>query len=143
LTYLEVARWGDTVTCLKCGSARVSKFKSNETERERFSKRTVEIRVVKVPARLLYECNQKGCRHQFTATTGTIFADTHLPLTTWFKAIGLILNAKKGISALQMQRDLGCHYRTVWHLNHRIREAMQDGQGSLFGGVVEVEMPHS
>jgi len=60
-----------------------------------------------------------------------------LPLSTWFKAIALIANAKKSISALQMERDLGVNYRTAWHLNHRIREAMQSEQG-LFGGTVEV-----
>jgi hypothetical protein len=47
-------------------------------------------------------------------------------------------NAKKGISAPQMERDLGVNYRTAWHLNHRIREAMQSEEG-LFGGTVEVD----
>jgi transposase-like protein len=136
--YLQAFRWPDGVECLKCGSKRVSKFQTNETQREITNKKG-ETREVKVPARILFQCNQPGCRHQFSATTGTIFADTHLPLTTWFKAIGLLMNAKKGISAKQMERDLGVHYRTAWHLNHRIREAMQDGDGSLFGGTVEAD----
>ena len=135
IDYLEAFRWPEGVQCLKCGSDKVARFKTNETVRER-KNRKGEIREVRVPSRILYQCNAEGCRHQFSATAGTIFADTHLPLTIWFKAIGLMLNAKKGISALQMQRDLGCHYRTAWHLNHRIREAMQSDNG-LFGGVVE------
>ena len=138
IDYLEAFRWPEGVRCLKCGSDNVSRFKTNETTRER-TNRKGEIREVKVPARYLYQCNTEGCRHQFSATAGTIFADTHLPLTTWFKAIGLMLNAKKGLSAKQMERDLGVHYRTAWHLNHRIREAMQDGAQSLFGGTVEVD----
>jgi hypothetical protein len=138
IDYLEAFRWANGVRCLKCQSDKVSRFSTNETTRER-KNRKGEIREVKVPPRILYQCNNEECRHQFSATAGTIFADSHLPLTTWFKAIGLMLNAKKGISAKQMERDLGVHYRTAWHLNHRIREAMQDGVQSLFGGVVEVD----
>jgi transposase-like protein len=136
--YLEAYRWPEGVKCLKCESDKVARFKTNETVRER-KNRKGEIREVRVPSRILYQCNAEGCRHQFSATAGTIFADSHLPLSTWFKAIGLMLNAKKGISALQMQRHLGVNYRTAWHLEHRIREAMQEGAASLFGGVVEVD----
>ena len=138
LDYVSAMRWPSGVTCLKCGSDKVSPFTSNATTRERYSKKEGKIVEVPVPARHLFQCNNEGCRHQFSAIAGTIFTDTHLPLSTWFKAIALIANAKKGISALQMQRDLGVNYRTAWHLNHRIREAMQSEQG-LFGGTVEVD----
>lgn len=129
--YVASMRWPRGLTCLKCGSDRVSSIQTNETVREHKNRKgeTVEVRV---PARYLYQCNQKGCRHQFSAITGTIFTDTHLPLSTWFKAIALMANAKKGISALQMQRDLNVNYRTSWHLNHRIREAMQSEQGGVW-----------
>jgi len=137
LAYVAAARWPNGVTCLKCGSDKVSPFKTNETTRER-KNRKGEIREVRVPARYLYQCNAEGCRHQFSAIAGTIFTDTHLPLSTWMKAIALMANAKKGISAPQMERDLGVNYRTAWHLNHRIREAMQSDEG-LFGGTVEVD----
>ncbi len=80
----------------------------------------------------------KACKKQFSATSGTIFNDTHLPLTKWFMAIAMICEAKKGMSACQLQRHLGVNYRTAWHLAHRIREAMQDG-GDLLAGVVEVD----
>jgi len=138
LAYLEVARWGDAVTCLKCGGTKVSKIVTNETTRERFSKKQGKTVEVRVPARRLYQCNDPECRYQFSATTGTLFNDTHLPLATWFQAIALIINAKKGISAKQMERDLGVNYRTAWFLNHRIREAMQSKEG-IFGGIVEVD----
>src|SRR6266446_6135666 len=105
LAYAAALRWPDGVRCLKCGSEDVAPFKTNETTRERTNGEG-EVREVRVPARHLYVCHNEGCRHQFSAITGTIFTDTHLPLSTWFKAIALIANAKKGISALQMKRDL-------------------------------------
>jgi hypothetical protein len=123
--YLEVTRWPDVVHCLKCGGGNVSRIITNETTRERFSKKLGKVVEVRVPARRLHQCNRPECRHQFSATTGTLFNDTHLPLRTWFQAIALIANAKEGISAKQMERDLGVHYRTAWFLNHRIREAMR------------------
>jgi transposase-like protein len=137
LDYLEAARWPEGVTCLKCGSDKVSKFVTNKTTRER-KNRKGEIKEVTVPSRRLFQCNNEGCRHQFSPTAATIFDKTHLPLATWFKAIGLLCNAKKSISAKQMERDLGVNYRTAWHLDHRIREAMQSPEG-LFSGTVEVD----
>lgn len=137
LAYVAAMRWPEGVKCLKCGSDKVSPFTTNETTRER-KNRKGEIREVRVPARHLYQCNNEGCRHQFSATAGTIFDKTHLPLPVWFKAIALVANAKKGIAAKQMERDLGVNYRTAWHLEHRIREAMQSEDG-LFGGTVEVD----
>lgn len=135
--YIAAARWPEGVQCLKCESDKVSAFISNETERE-ITNRKGETKTVRVPARHLYQCNNEGCRHQFSATANTVFADTHLPLSTWFKAIALLANAKKSMSALQMSRDLNVNYRTAWHLNHRIREAMLSEEG-LFGGTVEVD----
>jgi transposase-like protein len=138
LAYLEAMRWSDGLRCLKCGSDKVSKFVTNETTRERTNRKgeTVDVRV---PARRLYQCNNEGCRYQYSATTGTIFDKSHLPLSKWFLAVALITNAKKGLSAKQMQRDLGVNYRTAWFLDHRIREAMQDGTLGLFDGTVEVD----
>ena len=62
---------------------------------------------------------------KFSVTTGTLFNDTHLDLEKWFMAVALMVNAKKGISALQMKRDLKVAYKTAWYLNHRIRKAME------------------
>ncbi|HXY23363.1 MAG TPA: IS1595 family transposase [Candidatus Acidoferrum sp.] len=146
LEYLEQMRWPNGVCCLKCGITGqddkgrevISKFTTNETTRERFSKKKQKMVTVKVPARSLYQC--KECGYQFSATTGTIFHDSHLPLEKWFMAVALIMNAKKGISALQVGRDLGidqADYKTVWYLCHRIREAMCEG--GLLTGVVETD----
>src|SRR6266481_4957482 len=122
LDYIEKMRWPNgEMCCVHCGEiGRISKI-TRETGK---NKRT-----------RIYQC--LACGKQFSATSGTIFNDTHLPLTKWFRAIALICEAKKGVSAKQLERHLGVNYRTAWHLAHRIREAMQDG--GLLSGVVEAD----
>ncbi len=87
----------------------------------------------------LYRC--KECEKQFTVTIGTIFEDSHLPLRKWVKAFHMMCSSKKGISALQLQRNLGLgSYRTAWHMAHRIRLAMKcEPFTDLLKGVVEVD----
>jgi transposase-like protein len=123
LDYLEQMRWPSGVCCVHCGVLNVSKITRTTGKNKRVR---------------IYQCLEKECGKQFSATSGTIFNDTHLPLTKWFLAIAMICEAKKGMSALQLQRHLGVNYRTAWHLCHRIREAMQDG-GDLLTGVVEAD----
>jgi transposase-like protein len=127
LEYVEQMRWPDgVVRCSICGGTSVKKVR-----REAQSKN-------KRP--WFYLCLEKTCHQQFSPTAGTLFADSHLPLIVWFHAIGLILNAKKGISAKQLQRDLGIGgYKTAWYLTHRIREAMQDSNPEPLGGIVEID----
>src|SRR5207248_3367684 len=76
-----------------------------------------------------YQCLEPSCKQQFTATSGTIFHDSHLALHKWFLAIALIMDAKKGMSAKQLERHLEVNYRTAWYLAHRIRKAMAEGNG--------------
>ncbi len=135
LAYLEKMRWPEGVQCLACESKRISKFKTKETSRKRFSKKLGEDVQVRVPSRSLYQCLE--CNRQFSATLGTLFHDSHLPLRKWFLAIALICNAKKSISALQLQRDLEVSYRTAWYLAHRIRKAMEEKGGPQLIGIVE------
>jgi transposase-like protein len=136
--YLEAMRWPDGVTCLQCGGSKVSRIQTNDTERTRKNAKG-EIRTVRVPGRIVYQCQNPACTHQFSVTTGTIFHDTHLPLDKWFAAVALMVNAKKGLSALQLKRDLGCAYKTAWYLAHRIREAMIGSALAVFEGVVEAD----
>jgi hypothetical protein len=138
IAFLEMARWPEGVACIRCGGKKISKFTTKEGKRQRFNKKEGKIVEVVVPARHLYRCLNMKCRQQFTVTVGTVFNDTHLPLTKWFEAIALMLNAKKGLSAKQMERDLDVSYKTAWYLCHRIRKAMDEGK-SLFEGVVEVD----
>jgi len=136
--YLEAMRWPEGVRCLLCGGDKISKFVTNETERD-VKNRKGEIKTKRVPARHLYTCLEPTCGFQFSPTAGTIFHDTHLPLEKWFQAVALMCNAKKGLSAKQMERDLGVTYRTAWYLNHRIRKAMEDGTPGLLTGVCEAD----
>jgi transposase-like protein len=87
----------------------------------------------------LFQCN--NCHEQFTVTIGTIFEDSHLPLRKWLMAFALLCSAKKGISALQLQRELDLgSYRTAWHLAHRIRYAMsKEPLAGLLKGTVEAD----
>lgn len=139
VNYLEKMRWPEGVRCLVCGNDKISKFVTNETEREVKSRRTGNLKTVRVPARHLYTCLEPTCGFQFSATSGTILHDTHLPIEKWFLAVALMTNAKKGLSAKQMERDLGVSYRTAWYLNHRIRKAMEDGAPGLLTGTVEAD----
>ena len=138
IDYLIAMRWPDGVVCPSCGGKEVKKFVTNETTRER-KNRKGKLVEVRVPARHLFECQSATCKHQFSPTVGTIFHDTHLPLTTWFMAVALMCNAKKGLSAKQLERDLGVTYRTAWYLAHRIRKSMADSAPEAMSGVVEMD----
>ncbi len=120
--FLARKRWPNGPICPKCGaekpyaSTRTSKSKNLVTS--------------------FYKC--RTCTKQFTATVGTIFEDSHAPLSKWFAAIYMMCASKKGVSAHQIHRMLGVHYRTAWFMCHRIREAMKE-DGFLLGGIIEVD----
>ena len=140
LEYIGKMRWPDgIVRCPTCGDKNITKYERPEAPTRK--KRSKERDEKKVNRRAwFYICLNKDCRQQFSPTSGTLFADSHLPLLTWFHAIALMLNAEKGISAKQLQRDLGIGgYKTAWYLNHRIREAMGNGDIPKLGGIVEID----
>jgi transposase-like protein len=99
--------------------------------------RCKETRVAWLQARKQFECSQ--CGYQFSVTTGTVFNDSHLPLEKWFLAVVLLCEAKKGISACQIQRTLGISYKTAWYLCHRIRHAMAQCDKPMLDGKVEID----
>lgn len=103
LDYLEKLRWGKTVTCPYCNSDNTKFLKSDKHK---------------------FNCN--SCKSQFTVFVGTIFEGTHLPLSKWFLQIGLMLNAKMGISAKELARDVDLYYKTSWYIAMRIRCGMID-----------------
>lgn len=129
LAFLEHMRWPDGVKCLSCESSRLTRITSNGKTNKKTGRTG--------PDRKLYQCND--CRFQFTATTGTVYHDTHLPLSKWFLAIALITESRKGISANQLARALGVQYRTAWYLAHRIRKAMVEANPPKLTGTVEVD----
>jgi len=82
----------------------------------------------------------RACRRQVSVTAGTIFQDSHLPLTVWFRAIWHVVSQKNGVSALGLQRALGLgSYRTAWALLHKLRRAMVRPGRERLRGRVEVD----
>ena len=113
--YLEHLRWPDGVQCPRCDNASVSRIADRQQ----------------------YDCN--SCRYQFSVTSGTVLHDTHLPLSKWFATAYLMIEGKKGISALEVKRSLGMAYKTAWYLCHRIRAAMHDAYPIPLKGRVEID----
>lgn len=87
----------------------------------------------------LYCC--AACRKTFTATVGTAFEDSRVPISKWLMAIFIICSSKKAVSALQLSRMLKTTYKTAWFMAHRIRFAMSEDSnaGNMLNGVVEVD----
>jgi hypothetical protein len=88
----------------------------------------------------LWKCY--ACRKQFTVRKGTIFEESRLELHLWFQAAHLMCSSKKGVSANQLHRTLGCTLKTAWFVAHRLREAMAEGNLNPFGsqgGAVEAD----
>jgi transposase-like protein len=114
--FLETLRWPDGIKCPNCQSPKISRM----YERKQF------------------DCD--GCGYQFSATAGTIFHDSHLPLPKWFVAVYLMCESKKGISANQLKRTIKVSYKTAWYLCHRIRKAMDEAKPLPVGSQTIVEI---
>ena len=114
LKYLEKVRWNNEPKCPYCGSKNSTPAK-NENR---------------------HHCN--NCNTSYSVTVATIFHDTKIDLQKWFLAISLVLNAKKGLSARQLARDIEVNKNTAWYMLMRIRKAMtQDFQ--MLEGIVEAD----
>lgn len=120
---LEDIRWPKGIYCPHCGSNHITKIKAKSNK--------VRDGVI--------QCND--CRKQFTVTVGTVMHRSHITLRQWVQAFYSMCTHKKGVSALQLQRNLGLRsYKSAWHLAHRIRAAMsQEPLASLLKGTVEVD----
>jgi transposase-like protein len=111
---LEQLRWPDGPKCPRC--------KSDATP---------------ILNRFQYDCD--SCHYQFSVTAGTIFHDSHLSIWKWFVTTALLCEAKKGMSACQIQRTVGMTYKTAWYLCHRIRAAMIETNKPKLTGTVEMD----
>lgn len=101
INYMRETRWREGRFCPYCGSDKVYDFKDGKT----------------------HKCG--ACRQKFSLKIGTIFEDSKIPLQKWFMAIYLITSHKKGISSLQLAKDIGVTQKTAWFMNHRLREAQR------------------
>jgi len=117
LEEIKKIRWPKgLIPCVKC---------NNETKHH------------KVTGRTAYACQSCG-KHVFPLA-GTIFDKTTTPLTLWFYAIYLMTQTRSGISAKQLQRELGVTYKTAWRIFKQVRALMADGSGNPLDGIVEVD----
>jgi len=91
-----------------------------------------------IATRRKFKC--KACGHQYSVTSGTIFASRKMAFTDLLAAICIFVNGAKGVAALQLARDLDCQYKTAFVLSHKLREALaSERNGVVLDGVVEVD----
>lgn len=114
---LEQMRWPTgNIICPKCGTGHAYRNSDMKT----------------------YKCKSRTCMARFSVTVGSVMEGTKLPLSKWFTALYLITSHKKGISSLQLSRDLGIRQKAAWFVLHRIRYMLQQ-QGFLLNNTVEVD----
>jgi transposase-like protein len=112
--YLESRLWPKGVKCPHCGEMkRIYALKGG-----------------------FYRCN--ACVKDFTVRTGTIFERSHIPLHKWLYAMYLLVTARKGISSLQLSKEIGITQKSAWFMLHRLREACGDDLAEL-RGIIEVD----
>ncbi|MGN6604448.1 MAG: IS1595 family transposase [Ginsengibacter sp.] len=115
--FLVQQRWNGCPECPYCGSGKYYVIENGKR----------------------FKCGNKECYKKYSVTVGTIFHASNIPLTTWFPAVYLITAHKKGISSIQLAKDLGITQKTAWFMLHRIRESLADKSGFLLKNVVEVD----
>ena len=103
--WFEAARWPHGPVCPHCGS--LKHYATKKAGR--------------------YRCGEKECRKDYTVMTKSVMERSHAPLTSWATAFHLYASSKKGFTATQLERHLGCEYNTAWFLHHRVMEAMRRG----------------
>lgn len=114
IVYLENRRWKDGIVCPHCNSDRTSRQKDYQ----------------------YHQC--KDCRKKFTVRTNTIFERSHIPLEKWLYSMYLLETARKGISSLQLSKELGITQKSTWFMLHRLRNAC-DIKSDKLDGIVEVD----
>jgi transposase-like protein len=113
--YLEQQRWGGTPACPFCGV--VDPYRTNRG----------------------FKCRDKACHKKFSVKVGLVYENSKVPLRTWFAAIYLCTSSKKGISSLQLSRQLGITQKTAWFVLHRIREMLKTQAPNMLRNVVQVD----
>lgn len=115
--YFEELIWQGRPVCPHCGGHNPYKLKDGKR----------------------YRCSNKECKNNFTILVGTIFENTKIPLSKWFMAIYIATNHKKGISSVQLGKDIGVTQTTAWFMLHRIREMVKPKQEPFLQGEIMVD----
>lgn len=113
--YLIQKRFGDKLHCIKCESTKVYPLKDGKR----------------------LKCI--SCDKVFSIRIGTIFESSRIPLTKWFLAIYLTLSHKKGLSSIQLAKEIDVTQKSAWFMQHRIRKAFKSTSDALLEGIVEVD----
>ncbi len=117
--FIKASRWPDGVRCPRCGNDKLTELKKRPWHWQ------------------CRACAKNGYR--FSVTTGTVFENTKYSLRTWFEVGYLMCQSKKGMSALQIHRQIGSgDYRTAWYICHRLRAAMENDEFKRLTGTVEI-----
>jgi transposase-like protein len=118
--FIRASRWANGVRCPRCGNEKLTELKTRPWH---------------------WQCRQCGkAGYRFSVITGTVFENTKYPLRTWFEVGYLMCQSKKGISALQIHRQIGSgDYRTAWYICHRLRAAMKNEEFKRLTGKVEID----
>ena len=113
MAYMESARWPNGVSCIHCNHPSVWTLRGGK----------------------LYTC--KACRKQFTIRTGTVMEASHIKIQLWVFAMYLMTVSRKGISSIQLAKQLGITQKSAWFMAHRIREGCKTG--GMLTGTVEAD----
>ena len=124
--YIEKIRWEDGVCCPHCSCEEV-------TKRKRVPKRK---QVTKLKRKGYYYC--RWCRDRFTVRTRTVFQRSHIPLNKWLYAIYMLETSRKGISSIQLAKEVGITQKSAWFMLHRLREGC-DVEVAPLKGEVEID----
>lgn len=117
IDYLIKQRWNNKPVCPHCGHNKSYKIENGKR----------------------FKCANNECYKKFSVTVGTIFENSKIKLNIWFAAIYLATAHKKGISSLQLHRDLGVTQKTAWFMLHRIREMLREKRSVLLSGTIQAD----
>ena len=115
IRFIEGLRWADGVVCPHCNGNHTGRLKQGQ----------------------YHQC--QDCRQKFTVRTGTVFERSHIPLDKWLYAMYILQTARKGVSSLQLSKELGITQKSTWFMLHRLREACGNMEAVPIEGAAEID----
>jgi transposase-like protein len=115
--YFEKQMWNDKPVCPYCGGTNITTLKKEG----------------------VYRCKSSACKKDFTVRVGTVMHKSKIPLRKWLYAMYLVVTSRKGVSSLQLSKELGITQKSAWFLLQRIREACSNDNNTKLTGTIEVD----